>query len=149
MVSLLKTLRLPHPSLNAAIIGFEELAQRIADAASLPPQSYPPHNIEKVSEEQFRITLAVAGFSAENIEVTQRGQTLTIEGKVSEEMNVESQSKMLHRGISQRPFLKRFVLNEHILVEDVSLSGGLLEISLKSKVPEEAKPRRIEIRSAA
>jgi len=121
-------------------IGFDRLA-RLVDTLPQDAAGYPPYNIEKTGEDTYRVTLAVAGFSAEDIELTVKDNALLVSGKVTEERKGE----FLHHGIAARAFSRRFVLADHMVVEGAELSNGLLHIALRREVPESAKPRRIAI----
>ncbi len=123
-------------------IGFDRLA-RLADTASAAASAptYPPYNIEKVGEDSYRLVMAVAGFAEQDLEITVRDNTLVVTGRVAEQAGAE----MLHRGIAGRAFERRFALADHILVEDASLSLGLLHVTLRRAVPEALKPRRVQI----
>jgi len=127
-------------------IGFDRLARLMdtAQAAAEAP-AYPPYNIEKTGEDAYRLTMAVAGFSAGDLELTVKDNTLIISGKVSGE---GSKAELLYRGIAGRAFERRFVLADHIVVEGASLENGLLHVGLKRVVPESLKPRRIAIGSS-
>jgi molecular chaperone IbpA len=127
-------------------IGFDRLA-RLMDsaAASTEASGYPPYNIEKVGEDSYRLTMAVAGFRPDDVELVVKDNTLTVSGRVAQEGN---QSEMLYRGIAGRAFERRFVLADHITVEGADLQNGLLHVGLKRVVPEALKPRRIPIGSA-
>lgn len=127
-------------------IGFDRLA-RLADtaAAATNAQSYPPYNIEKLSDDSYRLTMAVAGFRPEDIEITAQDNTLVIVGRVREQA---PQGQLLHRGIAARGFERRFFLADHIVVEGADLKDGLLHVALKRVIPEALKPRRIAIGSA-
>lgn len=103
---------------------------------------YPPFDIERQGEESYRITLAVAGFRPEDIEVVAQQNQLTVSGKRAEDKDV---GQYLHRGISARPFERRFQLADFIEVGAASFDNGLLSIALKRVVPEAMKPRKIEI----
>jgi len=127
-------------------VGFDRLA-RLAEAAVQmhePSQSYPPYNIEKHGEDAYAITVAVAGFSPDEIEVETQDGLLTIRGHKSEEDRGED-SRILYRGIASRDFHRRFQLADHVRVESAQLENGLLTVSLVREVPEEAKPRRIPV----
>jgi molecular chaperone IbpA len=104
--------------------------------------SYPPYNIEKTGEESYRLTLAVAGFSGEDIELTVKDNALIVAGRVAEEA---AKGEFLHRGIAARAFTRRFVLADHMVVDGADIANGLLHVSIKRVVPESAKPRRISI----
>jgi molecular chaperone IbpA len=128
-------------------IGFDRLARLMdtaQEAAAAP--SYPPYNIEKTGEDSYRLTMAVAGFGPENLELTAKDNTLVIAGRPSSDA---SKSELLYRGIAGRAFERRFVLADHIVVEGADLQNGLLHVGLKRVVPESLKPRRIEITMGA
>ncbi len=124
-------------------VGFDRLA-RLADAAGRVDESvnYPPYNIEKLDDTAYRITMAVAGFTPETVEITQNESVLTIVGAAQEEPTTV---QYLHRGIARRGFERRFQLADHIKVKNASLLNGLLSIDLVREVPEALKPRRIAI----
>ena len=125
-------------------IGFDRLT-RIADAASRIDNAalaYPPYNIEKTGEDAYRLTMAVAGFSPDEVDVTVHQNTLLVTGKAKKE---EDESRFLHRGIARRAFERRFSLADHIKVVGACLDKGMLHVDLVHEVPEEAKPRKIEI----
>jgi len=132
-------------------VGFDRMAQ-LADAALRSTAAgnapaYPPYNIEKVSEDKYRITMAVAGFAEKDIEVTVTQNSLIVTGKV--EKTEESENRQfLHRGIAERAFERRFELADFIKVTGADLENGLLHISLVRELPEEAKPRKIEVRTS-
>ncbi len=125
-------------------IGFDRLA-RLMDAAGTNAQSYPPYNIEKTAEDSYRLTLAVAGFRPDELELTAQDNTLVIVGRVRD---AAPQGQVLYRGIAARAFERRFVLADHIVVNGADLRDGLLHVSLKHVVPENLKPRRIAIGTA-
>ena len=122
-------------------IGFDRLA-RMADNAAAADQSYPPYNIEKTGDESYRLTMAVAGFGPDDIELTVKENTLLIAGRVAAESD---KSELLYRGIAGRAFERRFVLADHIVVDGADLKNGLLAVGLKRVVPEAMKPRRIAV----
>lgn len=129
-------------------VGFDRLntlmetATRLDDAAL----SYPPYNIEKHSEDRYRIIMAVAGFQQSDIDISFKGNSLTIVGKVGA---AEPSVQYLHRGIAGRAFERRFDLADHIRVERATLTNGLLSVDLVREVPEALKPRTIPIESVA
>lgn len=126
-------------------IGFDRLARLIdtaQEAATVP--TYPPYNIAKTGEDSYRLTMAVAGFNRDNLDVTAKDNQLVVTGKVSE----ETAGEVLYRGIAGRAFERRFALADHIVVEGAELRDGLLHVALKRVVPETLKPRRIEIGTA-
>jgi molecular chaperone IbpA len=128
-------------------IGFDRLA-RLMDtaAAAAEAPSYPPYNIEKTGEDSYRLTMAVAGFSPDDLELTVKDNTLFIAGRVQAE---GEKAEILYRGIAGRAFERRFALADHIVVEGADVQNGLLHVGLKRVVPEALKPRRIQIGSAA
>ncbi len=131
------------PLLRSAI-GFDRLARLMDTARNAPDASgYPPYNIEKTGEESYVLTMAVAGFSEADIEITAQENTLTIAGKP--QAQPEDGRRYLHRGIAGRAFERRFVLADHIVVEGADLANGLLHVALKQVVPETLKPRRIPV----
>ncbi len=128
-------------------IGFDRLARLMDSAASAAEApSYPPYNIEKTGEDSYRLTMAVAGFSPDDLELTVRDNTLFIAGRVQAE---GEKAEILYRGIAGRAFERRFALADHIVVEGADVQNGLLHVGLKRVVPEALKPRRIQIGSAA
>ena len=128
-------------------IGFDRLARQLETARTLPDaQSYPPYNIEKTGEDSYVLTMAVAGFDPNDIEVVARENTLTVSGRAPQP---EEGRSFLHRGIAGRAFERRFVLADHIVVEGANLENGLLQLNLKRVVPEALKPRRIAVRSGS
>ena len=125
-------------------IGFDRLT-RMVDAASRVDSaalSYPPYNIETTGEDAYRLTMAVAGFAPDEVEVTVHENSLLVTGKAKQE---EQESRYLHRGIARRAFERRFSLADHIKVVGGSLDNGMLHVDLVREVPEAAKPRKIEI----
>jgi molecular chaperone IbpA len=128
-------------------IGFDRLA-RLADSAASAAEatSYPPYNIEKTGEDTYRLTMAVAGFGPDDIEMTVKDNTLFVSGRVT---NEPTKTEVLYRGIAGRAFERRFALADHIVVEGADLQNGLLHVGLKRVVPEALKPRRIAIGGAS
>ena len=127
-------------------IGFDRLARQLETARTLPDaQSYPPYNIEKTGEDSYVLTMAVAGFGPNDIEVVARDNTLAVSGRAAQP---EEGRSFLHRGIAGRAFERRFVLADHIVVEGASLENGLLQLNLRRVVPEALKPRRIAVQAS-
>ncbi|HEX3972924.1 MAG TPA: Hsp20 family protein [Stellaceae bacterium] len=124
-------------------IGFDRLT-RLMDAASVDPSAngYPPYNIEATGENAYRLTMAVAGFGADDLDITAKEGALIVTGKALKE---EEGKQYLHRGIARRAFERRFQLADHIRVAGASLDNGLLHVDLVREVPEALKPRKIEI----
>jgi len=130
-------------------IGFDRLARLVDSATRVDTASpaYPPYNIESTGEDSYRLTMAVAGFSRDEIEITVQQNSLVISGKAQKE-GEETQGRYLHRGIARRAFERRFSLADHMKVNGASLDNGLLHVDLVREVPEEAKPRQIKIGEA-
>jgi molecular chaperone IbpA len=128
-------------------IGFDRLARLVDTAASSPDaQSYPPYNIERTGDDSYRLTMAVAGFRPEDLDIMVKDNTLFVSGRVANEGN---RTELLYRGIAGRAFERRFVLADHIVVEGADVQLGLLHVGLKRVVPEALKPRKIVIGNAA
>ncbi|HVY17394.1 MAG TPA: Hsp20 family protein [Rhodopila sp.] len=128
-------------------IGFDRLARLVDSAASgADAQTYPPYNIEKTGDDTYRITMAVAGFRPEDLELTAKENTLVVSGRIPAEAQ---KHEVLYRGIAGRAFERRFVLADHIVVEGADVDLGLLHVNLKRVVPEALKPRKITIGGAA
>jgi molecular chaperone IbpA len=108
--------------------------------------NYPPFNIERVSDDAYRITLAVAGFKSEDIDITAQQNLLVIQGRKPEEAR---DGRMLHVGIAQRGFERRFELADYVRVEHANLEDGLLVIDLIREIPEAMKPKKIAIGAQA
>ena len=133
------------PLLRSAI-GFDRLARQINTASTVEASSYPPYNIEKTGEDSYRLTMAVAGFRADDLELTVKENTLIVSGRVNAEARA---GELLYRGIATRAFERRLTLADHIVVEGADLRDGLLYVGLKRVVPDQLKPRRIVIGSNA
>ena len=134
--------------LHRATVGFDQIADLMDrvltnDSGS---QSYPPYNIEKIAEDGWRISIAVAGFSDEDIAIEVKENALHVTAKKAED---EAEKTYLHRGIATRAFSRRFHLADHVKVTGASHENGMLHIDLTHEVPEALKPRKIEITKAA
>lgn len=128
-------------------IGFDRLSHMIDESLRVAEQGgYPPYNIEKTGENNYRIAMAVAGFAADEIELVQQENTLVISGAKKEP---EQAGAYLHRGIAQRSFERRFQLADFIRVSGARIENGLLHVDLVREVPEAMKPRRIVVDSPA
>ncbi|MEM9199588.1 MAG: Hsp20 family protein [Pseudomonadota bacterium] len=134
--------------LYRSTVGFDRFAglfdSMLANAESGP--SYPPYNIEKLTEDSYRITVAVAGFAEAELSVESRENTLVIAGRKAE---AEETPAYLHRGIATRAFERRFQLADHVHAQTAKIENGLLHVDLVREVPEALKPRRIEIAGGA
>jgi len=129
--------------LYRSTVGFDSLFDMLDN--SIRPD-WPPYDIEKLGEDTYRISMAVAGFSADEIALTQEGNTLLVTGQ---KQPASQQQSYLHRGIAARDFKQTFSLADHVRVANASLDSGLLRIDLVREVPEQLKPRRINIASSA
>lgn len=131
--------------LYRSTIGFDHLASLLDSVMSSSDRGqngYPPYNIELVDREKYRITMAVAGFVEDEINVETENNTLTVSARKEEK---EDEKKYLHRGIAERNFQRQFRLEDHVKVVGASLENGLLHIDLVREIPEAMKPRKIEI----
>jgi molecular chaperone IbpA len=131
--------------LYRSFIGFDHLASMIDNASRNEKQStYPPYNIELIAEDKYRITMAVAGFSKEEVSIEVVENTLQVTGTKPDK---DEERKFLHKGISERSFERKFQLGDHVKVLAADLENGLLHVDLERVVPEAKKPRKIEIGS--
>jgi len=131
--------------LYRSTVGFDRLFDMLDQATRVEPMTnWPPYNIEKAGEDQYRITMAVAGFTPDEIQLVQQESTLVVSGQ---KQSSDGDVQVLHRGIATRAFKQSFSLADHVKVTGATLDNGLLTIDLKREVPEALKPRRIEIAS--
>lgn len=131
--------------LYRSTVGFDllfDMLDRVSDAEPVP--AWPAYNVEKVGDDHYRIVLAVAGFEPDEIEIVQKDGTLLVSGRNQPE---DEMVQVLHRGIVDRPFRQAFNLADYVTVTRAKLENGLLMIDLVREVPEELKPRRIDIAS--
>jgi molecular chaperone IbpA len=122
-------------------IGFDRLFDLAETAQRAGEETYPPYNIERLGEDRYQISIAVAGFARDEIAVTAEQNTVTIEGRKAE----QGEREYLYQGISARPFKRQFSLADHVQVKSAAFEDGLLRIELLREVPEAMKPRRIAI----
>lgn len=130
--------------LYRSTIGFDHLSS-LLDAVTQREQnqpSYPPYNIERLDKDQYRITMAVAGFTPQELEIQSEQQTLTVRGRKPEE---NEHRNYLHQGIAARNFERVFQLADHVKVIAANIENGLLHIELEREIPETMKPRQIPI----
>jgi len=125
-------------------IGFDRLFDMIEANARGASENYPPFNLERVADDRYRITLAVAGFSRDEIEITAQQNLLLVAGKKDDRAE---NAQFLHLGIANRSFERRFELADFVFVEDARLNDGLLVIDLVREVPEAMKPKSIAIKT--
>ena len=130
-------------------VGFDRLFSML-DSMGQPEstQSYPPYNIERTGEDAYRITMAVAGFGEDELELEAHRNVLTVKGEKAEPKDGDG-AELLYRGIAGRTFERRFQLADHVEVKGAALKNGLLHIDLVREVPEELKPRTIAISAPA
>ena len=126
-----------------ATVGFDRLFDFLESGNGVA-ESYPPYDVEKISDDRYRITLAVAGFKAEEVDIMSHQNQLTVKGRKAEAQEGE-QRTMLYSGIANRAFERRFQLADFVRVDAADLADGLLTIDLVREVPEAMKPRKIEI----
>jgi molecular chaperone IbpA len=128
-------------------VGFDRLFSRLDNIVGQEPKTYPPYNIEKTGENAYRVSIAVAGFAADEISIEAKENSLTVKGAKAPETG-EKAREFLHRGIAERAFELRFQLAEYVEVSGANLENGLLHIELKRELPESKKPRQIAINAA-
>ena len=131
------------------LLGFDHTVAMIERATKAQPDSYPPYNVEALSEQAWRITVAVAGFGENELSLESRENTLTIKGsKELPRADGDVRSEVLYQGIAARAFERRFQLADHVQVTGASLENGLLHVDLVREIPEAQKPRSIPIGKA-
>jgi molecular chaperone IbpA len=127
-----------------SMIGFDRLSNALETAYRTEPGGYPPYNVEVRGENDYRITMAVAGFAQNELNLETHENVLTVSGARSEEEKQDT--KFLYRGIANRSFERKFQLADYVRVIDARLENGLLHIELRREIPEAMKPRSIQIR---
>jgi molecular chaperone IbpA len=127
-------------------VGFDRMMSLLDSAGRTDEQAYPPYNIEKIGEDAYRVTMAVAGFGEEDLSIVAQGNSLVIAGKQKRED--KKADAYLYRGIAGRAFERRFQLADHIKVTGAELANGLLHVDLVREVPEAMKPRSIKVTAA-
>jgi molecular chaperone IbpA len=134
------------PAIHKFGIGFDNLFDDLMRVnAQQSNTNYPPYNIVQINEDEYMISVAVAGFGHDNLSITKDKKTLVIEGKHDTETVETSEINYLHKGISERSFRREFQLADHVEIGNAHLELGILNIHLKREVPEEAKPKTIAI----
>jgi len=128
-----------------ATVGFDRLFDLLESDSWLPGENYPPFDLEQEGDDHYRITLAVAGFSPDEIDVTAQQNLLIVSGRKGE----QEDKTYIHRGIAARSFERRFVLGDYVQVKGADMKDGLLTIELEREIPEEMKPKKIEIGSGS
>ena len=149
MTSNIPTFRLNHldiPQINKFGIGFDSIFEDIHRLASVAGKdNYPPYNVIKIDDDHFAIELALAGIDKEALDIQVDQNQLTIS---TEKAETDEELEYLHKGISQRGFSRSFTLADHVIVQGADMVDGVLKISLERQLPEELKPRKIDISSA-
>lgn len=136
------------PALTKFGIGFDNMFDELMRvSAQQSSTNYPPYDIVQVNDDEYMISIAVAGFGYDNLSVTKDKNILVIEGKHSREtvQNQDAAAKYLHKGISERGFRREFQLADHVDINGAHLELGILSVHLKREIPEEAKPKTIAI----
>jgi molecular chaperone IbpA len=132
--------------LYRSAVGFDRLANLLESASRTSSEGgYPPYNIETTGENAYRIEIAVAGFTTDELNIEVKENLLTVTGRKTANDDAAPQKTYLHRGLAERDFERRFQLADYVVVTDANLVNGLLSISLKRELPEALKPRRVEI----
>jgi molecular chaperone IbpA len=129
--------------LYRSTIGFDRFARMLDDLSAFDTPAYPPYNIERLGEDEYRITMAVAGFAESDLNIELKQNMLTISGKKADRS--EGAGEMLHQGIASRAFERRFQLADFVEVRGAQHENGLLHVTLKREIPEAMKPRTIAI----
>jgi molecular chaperone IbpA len=134
--------------LYRSTVGFDSLASMLDQVADFNNEvtTYPPYNIERLTENEYRITMAVAGFGKEDVAIEVKENTLSIRGEKKE---ADAERTFLHRGIASRAFERRFQLADHVEVRGADIKDGLLSVQLTREVPERLKSRMIQIGAVA
>jgi molecular chaperone IbpA len=132
--------------LYRSTVGFDRLFQLLDGGVDGEASTYPPYNIERTADNQYRITMAVAGFTKDEIDIQVKEQSLTVKG---EKKSDDKDRQFLHRGIATRAFERRFQLADHVEVTGADLQDGLLHLDLVRNVPERLKPRSVQIGNGA
>lgn len=130
-------------------VGFDRFSDLLDTAFKLDERapSYPPYNIEKLNDDEYRVTVALAGFKPEDLDIVAQENTLTISGS-QQETEEEKGKTYLHRGIATRSFQRSFQLADHVKVKGAKFADGMLQVDLVREVPEEVKPRSIAIETS-
>ena len=130
--------------LYRSTVGFDSLASMLEQVANFDKEAttYPPYNIQRLTDNEYRITMAVAGFGKEDVQIEVKENTLSIRG---EKKQADTERTFVHRGIASRAFERRFQLADHVEVKGADVKDGLLSVDLERELPERLKPRMIEI----
>ena len=131
--------------LYRSMVGFDRLADLLDSASAEAGTGYPPYNIERTGDNEYRIEIAVAGFKPEELSIEVKESLLIVQGRKAAN---DVERRFVHRGLAERNFERRFQLAEYVVVTDAQLADGLLAINLKRELPEALKPRKIAIGAA-
>jgi molecular chaperone IbpA len=134
----------PFDRVKTYSIGFDRMFDRLLDDSLVTTTNYPPYNIVKMDETNYAIQIAVAGFGKDDIEIETKENTLSIKSK--EKGEVVDETTYLHKGISNRAFKRTFTISDDVVVKGATFENGLLNVELERIIPEEKKPRLIEIK---
>jgi molecular chaperone IbpA len=137
----------PFDRVKTYSIGFDRMFDRLFDDSFVTTSNnYPPYNIVKVSETDYAIQIAVAGFGKDDIEIETKENTLSVKSVDKKEGEIVDDTTYLHKGISNRAFRRSFTIADDVVVKGASFENGLLNIDLERIIPEEKKPRMIKIK---
>jgi molecular chaperone IbpA len=140
-----RTMTLDFPTFTRSTVGFDRLFDELnREFANTKSTGYPPYNVAELNDDEWMISVAVAGFGMENLDITLDKNTLTVEGTAP---GGDEDVKYLHKGIGGRNFRRAFTLAEHVEVEGAELKNGILNIHLVRNVPEALQPKKISIRT--
>jgi len=128
--------------LYRSVVGFDRLADLLDAASTESATGYPPYNIERTGDHEYRVEIAVAGFKRDELSIDLKESVLIVQGRKAAN---DVERRFVHRGLAERNFERRFQLAEYVVVTDAQLADGLLSISLRRELPEALKPRKIEI----
>ena len=134
----------PFDRVKTYSIGFDRMFDRLLDDSLVTTTNYPPYNIVKMDDTNYAIQIAVAGFGKDDIEIETKENTLSIKSK--ERGDVVDETTYLHKGISNRAFNRTFTISDDVVVKGATFENGLLNVELERIIPEEKKPRLIEIK---
>ena len=142
----MRTIDLDFSPLYRSVIGFDRVAHLLEgmtnNSQSTKQGGYPPYNIELLAENQYRITMAVAGFTEDELDIESRENVLVVQGKKQAD---DTERQYLHQGIAERNFERKFQLADYVKVTGAQMDNGLLHIELEREIPEAMKPRKISI----
>jgi molecular chaperone IbpA len=130
-----------------SMIGFDRFSNALETAYRSEPGGYPPYNVEVSGENDYRVTMAVAGFADKDLSIEVKENILTVSGSRGEDEE-KADTRYLYRGIANRSFERKFQLADYVRVVDARLENGLLHVDLRREIPEAMKPRKVEIRNA-